>query len=93
MILIVVMLYIIMPNYYVYTSWIETSDNHKIVNVTLDVVVYKNFFSKNLCTKIENDYKKINGKPTELKINLFFSKKHHLKNDSYKTVVFKYTDN
>ena len=82
-----------MPKYYVHRSLIQSSNNHEIIEVTLDVVVYKSYFDECLCNEIEMEHNSINGQPTVLEINLYYSRWHLKNDDSYNTILFNYVDN
>lgn len=57
----------------------------------LNVIVYKNFDDDELYKRIEYEHNRINGEPTELKIDLY---KYEIKNNEpYKTITIDYINN
>lgn len=63
--------YINLPDYHVFNSLSLSSQNTR--DTTLDVVVYKYWKIDNTIQKIEEEHNKINGTPTTLEINLYYS--------------------
>lgn len=92
-VVLLLVIYLIMPSYYIHTSVVHTSNNHTIREVKLYVIVHKRFYNENLYREIEENYNTYSTQPTELELKLYYSKWHFSKNKSYKTVVFKYADN
>ena len=54
----------------------------------LNVIVYKNFNDPDLYKRVKEEHNRINGEPTELKIDLY---KYEIKNNEpYKTITIDY---
>jgi len=87
-----IVIYVLMPSYYVHTSWVETSNNHEIIVTTLNVIVYKSRFSKALYKRIEEEHSAINGQVTELRMNLYQSERHFSNNEPYKKIIADYSE-
>ena len=57
----------------------------------LNVIVYKNFNDPDLYKRVKEEHNRINGEPTELKIDLY---KYEIKNNEpYKTITIDYINN
>lgn len=92
-VVLLLVIYLIMPSYYIHTGVVHSSNNHTIREATLYIIVHKRFYNENLYREIEENYTAYGNQPTELELKLYYSKWHFSKNKSYKTVVFKYEDN
>lgn len=81
--------YIRLPDYDEYSSFKFSSKN--FCDTTLEVVVYKSHFDKDLYKEIEEHHNRINGTPTILTLKLYFSKYDIEKGkEPYRVVVFDY---
>lgn len=67
-----ILYYINLPDYYVFNSMSTSSQDTR--DTTLKVVVYKYWKIDDTILKIEKEHNKINGTPTTLEINLYYSK-------------------
>ena len=67
-----ILYYISLPDYYVFNSMSTSSQDTR--DTTLKVVVYKYWEIDDTILKIEKEHNKINGTPTTLEINLYYSK-------------------
>ena len=83
--------YINLPDYYVNNSTVMSSNGGKLVETTLNIVVYKNYYDEKMYEQIAEEYCEINGTPTELVLKLYSSKEKMKENNgAYRTVVFDY---
>lgn len=64
--------YISLPDYRIFNS--ISYSNQDTRDTTLKVVVYKYWEINDTIKKIEEEHNKINGTPTTLEINLYYSK-------------------
>ncbi len=81
--------YISLPDYRIFNS--ISYSNQDTRDTTLKVVVYKYWEINDTIKKIEEEHNKINGTPTTLEINLYYSKlliRYGKK--PFKTVMFEY---
>lgn len=80
-----------LPDYEVINSMIVATDNTK--HTTLQIVVYKAHYNPYLYQMIADRHNDINGTPTKLTLQLYFSKRaiQHGKKP-YRTIVFDYGD-
>lgn len=63
-------------------------DGTRCRDTNINVIVYKNFNDKDLYKRIMEEHNRINGEPTELKIDLY---KYEIKNNEpYKTITIDY---
>ncbi len=67
-----VLFYLNLPDYHVFNSISISNQNTR--DTTLEVVVYKYWDIDNIILKIEKSHNKINGTPTTLEINLYYSR-------------------
>lgn len=83
-----------LPEYRIYNSFIQSYtmvDNSDGRNTEINVIVYKNRSDKNLYKRIESEHNRINGEPTELKINLYKWESEIKKGcNPYKTIIINY---
>ena len=83
--------YISLPDYPVFNSVSFSSQDTR--DTTLDVVVYKYWEIDDMIRDIEEKHNKINGTPTTLKINLYFSRRLiRYGEQPFKTVIFEYSE-
>lgn len=81
--------YLSLPDYHVFNSK-STSGEHTR-DTTLKVVVYKYWGIDDTVLKIEQEHNKINGTPTTLEINLYYSRwLIRYGEKPFKTVTFEY---
>lgn len=62
------------PEFRIYNSFIQsytTKDDSERRDTEINVIVYRNYNDENLYKRIESEHNRINGQPTELKINLY----------------------
>ena len=81
--------YISLPDYRIFNSIYYSNQDTR--DTTLKVVVYKYWEINDTIKKIEEEHNKINGTPTTLEINLYYSKlliRYGKK--PFKTVMFEY---
>lgn len=83
-----------LPEFRIYNSFVQSytiEGDSKGRNTQINVVVYKNCNDKNLYKRIESEHNRINGEPTELKINLYKWDTDIKKGcNPYKTIVIDY---
>ena len=81
--------YISLPNYVIVNSMSFSSEN--IRDTELKAVIYKYYDIDDTIEAIEQEHNRINGTPTSLEINLYYSR-WHLRHGfgPFKTVVFRY---
>lgn len=83
--------YIVLPDYYVNNSTVMSSNGTELVETTLNIVVYKNYYDEKMYEQIAEDYCEVNGTPTKLVLKLYSSKdKMKGVDGAYRTVVFDY---
>lgn len=81
------------PDYKVFNSFSMSSSGGEIRDTHIKVVVYKGYFNKYVYKEIEEDHNKINGTPSKLTIDLYFSEGAIRKGKKpYRTVVFDYEE-
>ncbi len=84
-----ILYYLSLPDYHVFNS-ISTS-NQNTRDTALKVVVYKYWKIDDTILKIEKEHNKINGTPTTLEINLYYSRwLIRYGEQPFKTVGFEY---
>lgn len=64
--------YLTMPDYHVMYSYSVSYENMR--NTELTVVVYHWLNTENIAKKIETEHNEINGVPSELTINMYYTK-------------------
>lgn len=81
--------YISLPDYRVFNSMSFGSGNRR--DTTLEVVIYKYWKIGDTIQEIEEEHNQINGTPTTLEINLYYSQ-HLIRYGAqpFKTVLFEY---
>ena len=84
--------YISLPDYVVVNSISFSSKNTR--DTEIKVVIYKYHDLDNTVKAIEQEHNRINGTPTSLEMDLYYSR-WHLRHGSgpFKTVIFNYTHN
>ena len=86
--------YIRLPEFHImhsYSTSYTMQDGTRCRDTDLNVIVYKNFNDEELYKRIEYEHNRINGEPTELKIDLY---KYEIKNNEpYKTITIDYINN
>ena len=84
--------YISLPDYVIVNSMSFSSEN--IRDRELKAVIYKYYDIDDTVEAIEQEHNRINGIPTSLEINLYYSR-WHLRHGfgPFKTVVFNYKQN
>lgn len=91
-IIIVILLYIWyakLPDYQEFSSTTFSTGNRK--DTTIKIIVYKAHYNPYLYHMIANRYNDLNGAPTKLKLELFFSKNAILRGKKpYRTIIFDY---
>ncbi|GAA0801529.1 hypothetical protein GCM10008910_31320 [Faecalicatena orotica] len=81
--------YISLPDYYVHNSM--SFSNYGTRDTELAVIVYKYWGIDNTIRKIETEHNKINGTPTTLEINLYYSARLiRYGEQPFKTVIIEY---
>lgn len=81
--------YISLPDYTVVNSMSFSSENTR--ETELKVAVYKYWNLNETIEAIEQEHNKINGTPTTLEINLYYSRWHIRHGiEPFKTVIFQY---
>lgn len=81
--------YISLPDYHVFNSVSFSSQDTR--DTTLDVVVYRYWKIDDTIQEIEEKHNKINGTPTTLEINLYFSRRLiRYGEQPFKAVIFEY---
>ena len=80
--------YLSLPDYHVFNSM--SFSNQDTRDTKLQVIVYQYWGIDELVQEIQEEHDKINGTPTTLEINLYYSK-WHLRSgkEPFKTVLFK----
>lgn len=82
------------PEFRIYNSFIQsytTKDDSERRDTEINVIVYRNYNDENLYKRIESEHNRINGQPTELKINLYKWDSDIKKGyNPYKTIVIDY---
>ncbi|MBQ8558798.1 MAG: hypothetical protein IJ439_02300 [Tyzzerella sp.] len=85
--------YIDLPEYCINNSTVMSSNSGRVVETTLNIVVYKNHYDEKMYERIAEEYCEINGTPTELVMKLYYSKEQMKGvNGQYRTVVFDYLE-
>ena len=84
--------YISLPDYVVVNSISFSSKNTR--DTEIKVVIYKYHDIDNTVKAIEQEHNRINGTPTSLEMDLYYSR-WHLRHGPgpFKTVIFNYTHN
>lgn len=81
--------YISLPDYHVFNSMSYSSQNTR--DTTIDVAVYKYWRLDNTIQEIEQQHNQINGTPTSLEINLYYSRRLiRYGEQPFRTVKFEY---
>lgn len=79
--------YIRLPDYYVFNS--TSFSNQGTRDTRLEVIVYRYWNVDEMIEEIKKEYELINGTPTTLEINLYYSKAHYRSDrEPFKTVLF-----
>lgn len=83
-----ILYYLSLPDYHVFNSM--SFSNQDTRDTELNVIVYRHWGIDELVQEIREEHAKINGTPTTLEINLYYSK-WHLRSgkEPFKTVIFK----
>lgn len=80
--------YISLPDYQIFNSM--SFSNQDTRDTELKVIVYRYWNIDELVQEIREEHNKINGTPTTLEINLYYSKWHlQSGKEPFKTVTFK----
>lgn len=80
--------YISLPDYLIYNSTSDcTSDTR---NARLNIIIYKYWDIKETVRTIEMDHNTLNGLPSTLEINLYYSKWQLQHGEPFETLCFKY---
>lgn len=78
-----------LPDYREHSSSISSSQNYRATN--LKVIVYKAHYFSSLYEEIAEKHNRINGTPSKLTLELYFSKRAINNGQSpYRTIVFDY---
>ena len=87
-----VVYYISLPDYIIVNSMSFSSENTR--ETEIKVVIYKYHDIDDTVKAIEQEHNRINGTPTSLEMNLYYSR-WHLRHGSgpFKTVIFNYAHN
>ncbi len=81
--------YISLPDYYVFNS--ISFSNQGTRDTRLEVIAYQYYRIDELVREIKKEHELINGLPTTLEINLYYSKEHYRSDrEPFKTVLFTY---
>lgn len=84
--------YISLPDYVVVNSISFSSKNTR--DTEIKVVIYKYHDIDNTVKAIEQEHNRINGTPTSLEMDLYYSRWHLWHGSGpFKTVIFNYTHN
>ncbi len=80
--------YISLPGYYVFNSM--SFSNQDTRDTRLDIIVYQYFNIDELLQEMKKEHELINGVPTTLEINLYYSKGHYRSDRKpFETICFK----
>lgn len=60
-------------DYYVVGDFGVTSNNHTVVEIELDVIVYQPWKAKKIASEIAHHYTQLNGEPSTLTIRMYHS--------------------
>ena len=81
--------YISLPDYHIFNSISYSGQNTR--DTTIDVVIYKYWGISNTIQEIEKEHNQINGTPTSLEINLYYSRWFiRYREQPFKTIKFEY---
>ena len=79
--------YVSLPDYFVFNS--TSFSNQDTRDTKLDVIVYQYFNIDELVQEIKKEHELINGVPTTLEINMYYSKGHYRSDiEPFETVLF-----
>lgn len=72
-----------LPDYIIHNSISNSNSYHNTRDTRLEVIVYHHYFGNydKLMEKIKDEFIEINGEPTTLEINLYYSKRHYFSSD------------
>lgn len=83
---VVVLYYVRLPDYEIYSSISFSSGGNR--DTELNVIVYQYWDLDGLAERIKNEHNMINGTPTKLEINVYYSKWHFRKAYPFSTIVY-----
>ena len=82
--------YIRLPDYEVFNSYSHSNSYHGTRDTNLKVVVYRYRAYNDLFDEIEREHTDVNGTPTTLTIDLYYSKSHLHNGTPSKTKNYEY---